>query len=441
MEFLKRIYHYLLSFFSACIYRFPSRKIFVFGVTGTKGKSTTVELLSFIFEYAGIKTAFLSSVRVKIGGRSEKNMTENTMPGRFFIQKFLAGAVRSGCKVAFVEVTSQGVRQYRHRFIDFNGAVILNLRPEHIEAHGSFENYRAAKLKFFEDAARFSRKVPKHFFINEEDPSADLFFDAAHAGGRVCAHERGVYVSDDARGESFACNSDLHYFGREHFIETRLAGGRRSIGDWLSNNFNLENAAAASAVALSYGISWETIQKALSLFPGIPGRMEVVQKTPFAAIVDYAHTPDSLEAAYTAVKTQYLTPRKGKGIKEKGKCICVLGAAGGGRDRWKRKELGSIAARFCDTVILTNEDPYDESPEAIIDEIASGLRGSGSNKNYMRVIDRREAIRKAIAIAMEGDVIITTGKGSESWIHLHGGKRTPWNERRVFEEELENSKR
>src|SRR3989338_857487 len=163
MSFLLNIYHFGLAFFGALILMFPGRRIFVVGVTGTKGKSTTIEIMSALMEAAGKRTALISSVRRKIGERSEKS-DGNTMPGRFRLQRFLREAIRAGCNYAFVEVTSQGVRQFRHKFIDWDAAMITNLAPEHIEAHGSFEAYKKAKLDFFWAVAG-SRKKETLFFI------------------------------------------------------------------------------------------------------------------------------------------------------------------------------------------------------------------------------------------------------------------------------------
>src|SRR3989344_4556656 len=223
INYLKNIYHYVLAWAGSIIYRNPSREIFVLGVTGTKGKSTTVELINAILESEGKKTALLSSIRFKIGDEVVKNTTSMTMPGRFFIQKFLRKAVKAGCQYAIIEVTSQGILQFRHRFIDWNAGLFLNLHPEHIEAHGSFEKYRQAKAAFFRDAAKFPSKKEKHFFINEGDQSHQHFSEAVNGS-------KGKIV----------------YFSRESFIEKELNGGKESIGDWLGNNFNLENAAAAA---------------------------------------------------------------------------------------------------------------------------------------------------------------------------------------------------
>lgn len=382
------------------------------GVTGTKGKSTTLELINSILESEGKKTALLSSIRFKIGDEVMKNTTSMTMPGRFFIQKFLRRAVNSGCQYAIIEVTSQGILQYRHRFIDWDAGLFLNLHPEHIEAHGSFEKYRKAKTKFFKYVAL--RQAPaaakalagrqgkqKTFFINEGDQNHQHFAEAINgSGGKIV------------------------YFSRESFIEKELNRGKESIGDWLGNNFNLENAAAATSFAVSQGISWERIKKVLENFKGVPGRMEYICEEPFSVVIDYAHTPTSLEKVYESLSHSE---------KHKGKLICVLGAAGGGRDKWKRPVIGKIASQYCQKIILTNEDPYDENPMEIISEIKKGIEGE---PEVLEILDRREAIKEAINSAKKGDTVIITGKGSEVWLHEARGKKIPWNERQIVEELL-----
>lgn len=407
MAFLKNIYHLFLAWLGNVIYRMPSRKIFVLGVTGTKGKSTTIELINAILETAGKKTALVSSIRIKIGDKTEKNTTGTSMPGRFFVQNFLRKAVNAGCDYALVEVTSQGILQHRHQFIDWDAALYTNVRPEHIEAHGSFENYRQSKVSFFEYAAHHSKKTKKFFFVNDTDPARQYFTQAANGSGEVI------------------------HFSREIFSEKELNKGKDSIGEWLLSNFNLENAAAASAFAQSQGIQWPLIQRVFRQFDGVPGRLEYVQQNPFAVVIDYAHTPDSLEEIYREL-SQKSTRKKSSNL------ICVLGAAGGGRDRWKRPEMGRIAADYCREIILTNEDPYDEDPARIIGDVKSGISNARFPTSKLKeVLDRRDGIRIALALAKKGDTIVLTGKGSEDWIHVAGGAKIPWNERKIVEELLE----
>ncbi len=415
MKKLYSLYHWLWAFVSALAFGFPSRKLYVVGVTGTKGKSTTVEVMSAMFEAAGEKTAILSSVTRKVGERHGRNMTGNTMPGRFAIQKFLADAVRAKCTYAFVEVTSQGVLQHRHRFIDWNAAVFLNLAPEHIESHGSFEKYRDAKVSFFRYAAR-SPKKDRLFFINKNDESESYFEEAVKHN-----YGNSIYLFS---GEDF-----LRNVLAEHY-DLRSEKARKTLGEWVLADFNLEDEAAAYALAKARGVSWDTVAHALTHFKGVPGRLEVAQEKPFVAVIDYAHTPDSLRKLYTTLRKDHLM--------DGGRLICVLGSAGGGRDKWKRPEMGKIAAEFCSFVVLTNEDPYNEEPEDIMSEIKAGiLETRFSPAKLFEIVDRREAIRKAIALAEKGDVVVATGKGSEMSINGKHGSKIPWNEREVFDEELQ----
>ncbi|MEK9186184.1 MAG: UDP-N-acetylmuramyl-tripeptide synthetase [Patescibacteria group bacterium] len=424
-NFLKGIYHYLLAWAGNVIYGLPSKKLFVIGVTGTKGKTTTVELINAVLEGAGKRTAIISSLRFKIGDKSLKNTTGMTMPGRFMIQRLLHRAVSAGCEYAIVEVTSQGVLQHRHRFIEWNTAILLNLQPEHIEAHGSFEKYRRAKVDFFSYVAKASRKPEKFFFINEEDKSKSYFADAV-------------------------LPNEPRYFSRSHFIKERLGHGKISIGDWLENNFNLENAAAATAIAESLGIDWPAIKKSLQNFKGVPGRLETIQQEPFKVVIDYAHTPDSLERVYqvlterkskSAARSAHLSDRQGS-VRKSPRLICVLGAAGGGRDKWKRVAMGKIAAENCDVVVLTDEDPYDEDPALILNQIESGFKHALNSRFRMsgqfKILDRKEAIKKSLEIARAGDTVVITGKGSESWMYVAGGKKIPWCERCAVKELLES---
>ncbi len=391
-ERLRSLYHYGLAWLGSVWYGHPSKKIFVVGVTGTKGKSTVTELINAILETAGKKTAISSSVRFKIGGESVPNTTGMSMPGRFFIQRFLADAVAEHCDYAIIEVTSQGILQHRHRFVHFDAAVITNLEPEHIEAHGSFENYRDSKVRLFSDTAHHSAKTEKAFIINSDARDYEFFVGAVGEKGTVALFNK----HDVAKVK----------------IKTKLIG-----------EFNLENIAAAIAFARSQDIDWDTIKNAIEAFDGVPGRLEFVQKLPFSIIIDYAHTPDSLEKVYQTLKSP-------KSKVQSQKLICVLGAAGGGRDMWKRPVMGEIAAKYCDQIILTNEDPFDEDPQEIIDEIGAGILHA-AKKKVRTVLDRRDAIRIAVKLAKKGDTVIITGKGSESSMRMADGKRIPWNEKEI----------
>jgi UDP-N-acetylmuramoyl-L-alanyl-D-glutamate--2,6-diaminopimelate ligase len=414
-------YHFLWSWFSAPRHGRPSENLFVIGVTGTKGKTTTLELLNAILETAGKRTALLGSYRMKVGEESGKNALGNSMPGRGYIQKFLARAVAAGCSYALVEVTSQGVVAHRHRFVNWNIGAITNLAPEHIESHGSFENYRAAKLSFLQYVLKKGGRV----FLNRDDQSFE-FFKNALPGERTM-----TYGKDDEWIK--------RYLPRLSPMRS-LQGG--PVKNFLMSSFNEGNVALAVAVALEIGIPGKMIAEAIMNFQGVPGRMEFVRSGEYTAIVDYAHTPDSLEAAYQAVRPEptpnYPAPR----------LICILGSVGGtgekrsSRDTWKRPEMGKIAAHYCDKIFLANEDPYEEDPMQILNEIEAGiLQMPYPRPEIIKIPDRHEAIRRAVADMKEGDVVIGTGKGSEDWMHIAGGKKIPWNERKEFEEALQEKRK
>lgn len=398
---VKNIYHFFWAWSSALIYGFPSRRLFVIGITGTKGKTTSVELVNAVLEAAGKKTALLSSVRRKVADISQKNYTGNSMPGRGAIQKFLRDAVRAHCEYAVVEVTSEGAKFFRHLDIAWKAGVLTNLSPEHIESHGSFEKYRAAKLSFL----RYVGERGGTLFINSEDENAPFFLEELKRFSPL------TYSSVDA---------------------PQLSQSAHHSPQGLLQRFNQANQAVAASVARRLGIPDEVIVQALEDFIGVPGRMEFVQILPFAVIVDYAHTPDSLEKVYQSMK-EYIGPDH--------KLIGVLGSCGGGRDKWKRPKMGEVAARYCNEVILTNEDPYDEDPMKILEQIAEGFPKNTEGEFAVRppeyIIDRREAIAAALSRAAPGDAVVMTGKGSESSIHIQKGQTIPWDEKVMAREVLQ----
>jgi len=372
-SFLLNFYHYALSFMGAFLYRFPSKKLVVIGITGTSGKSTVVELSSFIFKEAGLKTASMSSIGFTINEKKYENKLKMTMPGRMKTQRFLKRALRAGCKYAILEVTSEGIAQYRHKFIDFNVAVFTNLSPEHIESHGGFENYRRAKLKFF-------AHVKNMHIVNVDDENAEYFL-------RIPAREKIEYGMK---------NKDLL---PEHFN--------------LLGRFNLYNGITAIKIAMAQGVSLAVCKNVLEKIKTMPGRMEAIVRQPFTVIVDYAHTPTQLEKVYQTLKGKRL--------------VCVLGSCGGGRDKWKRPVMGKIANQYCDKIIITNEDPYNEDPMEIINQVAGE---TGAEK----ILDRREAIGKALGLAKQKDIVIITGKGSEPWMCVKHGQKIPWDDREIVRE-------
>lgn len=407
-DFLIDFYHFSLAFTGAVLYGFPSKRLKVIAVTGTNGKSTTIEMVYQILTRAGFKTSAFSSINFRIGNQKEENVLKMTMPGRFMLQKLLKRAAEAGCKYALLEVTSEGIKQYRHRFIHFQTAVFTNLSPEHIEAHGSFENYRRAKEELFKITSN------THILnLDDENVAHFLKYKAGRKYGYGLADSSKQLAVSDVKYRVLATNSKASQNGIEFEVNST------SFKLNLLGAFNTYNALAAICVGRSEGISLEICSEALVKLKTIPGRMEAVISNPFTVIVDYAFTPNALEKVYQTIKKAQHT-----------KLICVLGAAGGGRDKWKRPKLGELAGRYCQHIIVTNEDPYDEDPMEIINQVAEGV-GAKAEK----IIDRREAISKALRYAKPQDTVIVTGKGCEPWICGANGKKIAWDDRRIVREE------
>jgi len=411
---LLAFYHYLWALFSACFYGFPgqSKDFIIIGVTGTSGKSTTVDFITRILEEDGKRVASFSSVRFKIGKEEWENKYKMTMPGRWVVQNFLKKARRADCRYVVIEVTSEGVKQFRHKFIKFDALVFTNLSPEHIESHGGFENYREAKLKLF-------RENPQAVhIINVADENAEFFW-------RLPARKK---IGFKLKNQKLKCplnNYPLIEAEPLNLINLEFEIGGQKFVLAAMGQFNIMNALASVAVAFNYGIKLEICSQALAKAKSIPGRMEVLIREPFMVVVDYAHTPQQLESVYQSL-TSFLS---------EGKMICVLGSCGGGRDKWKRPVLGEIASRYCEKAIITNEDPYDEDPLEIINQVAQG-----AGEKAERILDRRQAIKRALALAQKGDVVVITGKGAEPWMCVANGKKIPWDDREIVKEELKEKK-
>ncbi len=398
-SFLQIPYHFFLAFLGALIYRFPTQKLVLIGITGTKGKTTTAELVNAVLEEAGFKTALAGTLRFKIGKESKPNLFKMTMPGRFFLQKFFREAVSAGCAYGIVEITSEGAKQFRHRFLALDALIFTNIAPEHIESHGSYENYLAAKLSIGKQLSR-SKKSLKLFVGNKDDAKTEKFLKLGFKNSKLFSLKDTEKLQLSKDGVSFLWNKKE--------IKTKLVG-----------EFNVYNCLAALSLGEAFQIPADKMITALQNFNGVPGRVEEVKAgQDFTVVVDYAHTPESLEALYKAYKNY----RK----------ICVLSGTGGGRDKWKRPKMGEIASRYCESIILTDEDPYDEDPLAIISDIKKGI----TNPNIEVEIDRRIAISKALKKAMLDDVVLITGKGTDPYIMGPNGMRTPWSDVQVAKEEL-----
>lgn len=392
-------YHFLWALLGAFYYGFPAKGLTIIAVTGTKGKSSVSEMLFAILAAAGHKTAIAGTIRFAIGDESKPNLFKMTVPGRAFLQKFLSQAVRKGATHAVLELTSESALQYRHLFLDLDALVFTNLQKEHLESHGGMENYFRAKFRLAKALAR-SPKRPRAIIANADDEYGPRFL-ATPVESKI----RFSYA--DAKDTVFKDGS-VSFMYKDTRFDIPHPGA-----------MSVMNALAAIKTAEAFGIAPDISTHALkdlSLIPGRAQRIDAGQK--FVAVVDYAHTPDSLQALYDA----YASRRK----------ICVLGNTGGGRDTWKRPLMGKIADENCEEVILTNEDPYDESPEKIIEEMAAGMARAPKI-----ILDRREAIHEALTLAKEGDAVLVTGKGTDPYIMEANGKKTPWSDAAIVMSELE----
>ncbi len=398
---LLSFYHLAFAHFGALRWGYPSRKLFVIAVTGTKGKSSTSELIRAILTEAGYKVALASTIRFAIGEESEPNLFKMTMPGRGFLQRFLRRAVNEGATHAVIEMSSEGAKQFRHKGIELDALVFTNLAPEHLESHGSIEAYAAAKLSLAQHLAE-SPKRPRYIIANADDKYGQAFLETpVEVRIPFFLKDAEPYTVDDT-GVRFV------YRGGSLFTAP------------LPGLFSLKNILAALTLCDAMNIPRQTMQSAIQHMLPIAGRAERVERGQnFSVIVDYAHTPDSLRALFETYQHRRI--------------IAVMGSTGGGRDQWKRPEMGKIADELCHYIILANEDPYDEDPLDIVEAIAQGFT---KHKPHI-ILNRRMAIREALREAKEGDVVLLTGKGTDPCICGPAGTREPWSDKRVAEEELD----
>lgn len=419
---VRPIGHGLLAKIANFRYGHPSEKLIVIGVTGTAGKSTTINILAHILNTTGHKTGFVTTANYSYGSEVLTNEHGLSMPNEFLLQKQLAIMAARKCQYAIIECTSEGLAQNRHLGINFDVALLTNLSPAHIEAHGSFENYRATKGKLFATLGTSHKKpifTKKIIGVNIDDANAEFFlqFPADTAFGistRQASPVFRTYAIREAKADpllSFTLDGTP--------IKTNLFG-----------LFNSYNTGLALAAALELAIEPQKAREAIAIFPGVAGRMEKIPTTTGIDIfVDYAPEPVGMEDALNAVST---LPHK--------RIIHVFGSTGGHRDSAKRFEFGKITASKSDVVIITNDDVYDSNPKEIAENIREGINQIPEShrkaKQIEMVLDRKEALRRAITLAEKGDIILATGKGSEQFLVLPENKRIKWDERKVIEELL-----
>jgi UDP-N-acetylmuramoyl-L-alanyl-D-glutamate--2,6-diaminopimelate ligase len=395
-----------LADLAAAFYDHPSRQLPVVGVTGTDGKTSTTQLLSAILEARGLKTGWLTTVNTRIGDELRPNAVDHTTPEAPIVQRTLNEMRRARVDVAILETSSHALELERVRGTRFLVGVFTNLSPEHINFHGSFEAYRAAKRKLFEGLTPDGLAV-----VNADDPSSEPMRAATRA--RVLS-----YGLDTPGADVTASDIRLAASGTTFTLQP---GGLR-IQTRLVGRFNVLNWLAAYAAATYFGATPEDLRCAAMSQPPVPGRMNLVdQRQPFAVIVDFAHTPQALEKSLDTVRS--LT---------NGRLLLAFGLAGG-RDYANRAVMGELAARKADFFVITMDDPGHEDAATIADQIAAGARSACGS--FTIELDRRRALRLLFERARPGDAVLLAGKGHEQRMVV-GDERRPWNDARVAAEVL-----
>ncbi|MCA9851269.1 MAG: UDP-N-acetylmuramoyl-L-alanyl-D-glutamate--2,6-diaminopimelate ligase [Dehalococcoidia bacterium] len=405
----------VLASVSAAHEGYPARSLTVIGITGTDGKSTTAFLTQAALRGCGLKAGLLTTIQSQIDGEVIPNPTRLTSQEAPYVHRMLAEMLEAGCTHAVVEATSIGLDLHRLDAIEFDAAVLTNLSGDHLDYHGTFDKYRAAKGRLFEMLQPAGhRQKPGIAVLNAGDPNWKYF--ANRTQGRVVTygledHDLDVYASEImlwSDGSTFTLTAD------EDTVEASVR---------LPGEFNVLNATAAITAAAVLGLDIYGATSGVAACEGVPGRMEHIGGAPFTVIVDYAHTADALRKVVDTLRPVV-----------DGRIIAVFGCAGE-RARERRSGLGGVAAEVIDYSILTDEDPRSEPSAAIIDEIAQAMLAGGAieGERFERVIDRREAIARALELAGPGDLVLIAGKGHESTIEYADGPK-PWDDRAVTRE-------
>ena len=387
----------------------PARDLRVIAVTGTNGKTTTVNFLNEILKEAGYRTAMFSTANIEIAGEQTVNDTNSTTATVARLQKFFRNAKKADVEFALIEATSHALDQYKFEGVPIEMAIMTNLTQDHLDYHKTMENYAAAKAKLFE-------MNPNLVVLNADDEWFDYFNNFATESQKITYGEG---ESADVKIENFK----LYKKGSE--AKLRIDNNvELEIATNLPGEFNIYNMTAAAAGAYLLGISLKDIQEGIANLEGVSGRFEYATPgLPFDTIVDYAHTPDALEKLLKSAKEI-----------SKNRTILVFGACGD-RDREKRPIMGRIAQDLADRIIITDEENYTEDATQIREEIISGISKKNDKlpANIQEIPDRKEAIRKALQIAGKGDIVLITGLGHEVY-RVIDGEKTPWNDTQIVRE-------
>jgi UDP-N-acetylmuramoyl-L-alanyl-D-glutamate--2,6-diaminopimelate ligase len=406
-----------LAYLSAGFYRFPARKLTMIGVTGTDGKTTTCNLIYQILQAAGLPVGMISTVSARIGDEELDTGFHVTTPEAPDVQRYLAKMVEAGLSHVVLEATSHGLAQDRVGACDFDLGVVTNITHEHLDYHGSYAAYRAAKARLFTALGQVEKpsRPPQGAILNRDDSSFEYLAELVQVpqvtyGFSPTADVLAEGVRALPNGQAFNAVTSRRRFP----VRTNLVGA-----------FNISNCLAAIAATVEVlGLPVEAAQRGIAALQSIPGRMQPIDMgQPFTALVDFAHTPNALRRALETAREM------AQAAQPAGRVIAVFGSAGL-RDRLKRRMMAEASAELADLTVLTAEDPRSEALAEILAEMASGARARGAveGRSFWRVPDRGEAIRQAVVLAQPGDVVIICGKGHEQSM-CFGEVEYPWDDR------------
>jgi UDP-N-acetylmuramoyl-L-alanyl-D-glutamate--2,6-diaminopimelate ligase len=388
----------------------PAKNLKVIAVTGTNGKTTTVNYLNEILKEAKYKTAMFSTALIEVDGKQKANDLNMTVADTAQMQRFFVQAKQAHVDYVVLEITSIALQQHKLDGVPIHAAIMTNLTQDHLDAHGTMDNYAAAKAKLF--------KLEPDFIILNRDDEWFEYFNEFPANLQKITYGR----HEDA--EAKIEHTKLYKKGSEATVvidhQTKL-----ELATALPGDFNIANMTAAAATAYVLGVAVNDIIEGIANLEGVPGRFErVVEGLGYDVIVDYAHTPDALQKLLEAARAV-----------TKNRVILVFGATGD-RDKGKRPIMGDIAAKQADRIYLTDEESYNEDAQAIRDQVHAGIESAGGENKTTEIADRREAIKKALSIAKNGDTVLITGMGHEQF-RIIEGKKIPWNDAAVVREILE----
>lgn len=411
-----------LADLACAFYGYPAQQLCTIGITGTDGKTTTSNLISAILDSAGIYNGLLTTANFKVNGQEWENTTRQSTQEALDIQQFLHRLLEEGATHAVIETTSHGLELQRVRGCAYDIGVVTNITSEHLDFHKTLENYQRAKARLFEmlDPTRDKGLgITPRAVLNQDDASYEILKPYC----RVPILSYGIETPAMIRAV------DLQLDAEQTRFRALLPDGELQIVTHLVGRFNVSNCLAAIATAYSLGIAPSEIAEALATVQGVTGRMERIDEgQPFTVIVDYAHTPDSLEKVLHILRP--LT---------RGKLMVVFGSAGE-RDTQKRPIMGRIAGQYADFFVITDEDPREEDRLRILQEIAEGAKALGKREgqDFLCIAERREAIATAFARASAGDTVLLAGKGHEQSI-IVGTTKLPWDDRQVARELLQRT--